>query len=484
MNFLRKNIELSLLLFTIAAVAVWQIVFVIQLPDGDTDAYAHFIIARDIVRNGSNLSLHWVWLPLFHYIGAFFVLIGPEMQSLRYVNVIIWNAIPLILYFYLKKKETESLIPFSAALLTALSPIGILMGTTAQPEPLFALLILLFIIFFDKGKFIISAIILSASCMLRYEAWAVLMGIGLFILVSIFKEKSLKLSAFGKSLLVYFVILLPALTILCWSVLRYFSDGQWFLFLHGTQKFASDALRQNNSVDGGLFTFVKDLFFYPFWIPFIFTGITVLLAPLGFKKFYTENRVMFVTGISILVFISVSWIMKANLGLNRHFTSIIPFYSVMAAYGLYILNEYSKKYTLFKSGKVIPLATSVIILVYSVMWLYIWRINNVASFVDRKAAVSFLTRIYNTESDKNMLILSNEPVVEVLSRIDYKLFDHHWMEENQETTEYILSLKKTYKNFYIIANSRLEPFLKKFGVVIFESGQDSNNPDRIIILKI
>ena len=157
--------------------------------------------------------------------------------------------------------------------------------------------------------------------------------------------------------------------------------------------------------------FIKDLLFYPFWIPFVFTGITVLLAPLGFKKFYPENKVLFVTGISILIFISVSWMMKANLGLNRHFTSIIPFYSVMAADGLYILNEYSKKYKLFKSGKLIPLAASVIILVYSVMWLYIWRINNEASFVDRKAAVSFLSRIYNTESDKNILILSNEPVV-------------------------------------------------------------------------
>jgi hypothetical protein len=104
--------------------------------------------------------------------------------------------------------------------------------------------------------------------------------------------------------------------------------------------------------------------------------------------------------------------------------------------------------------------------------------------VEKNVAVSFLNRIYKTESDKNILILSNEPVVEVLSRIDYKLFDHFWMEENLETTDYILNLKKTNKNFYIIANSKLEPFLKKFGVIIFESSQNTNNSERIIILKI
>lgn len=484
MHYLRKNIELNILLFTIAAVAVWQILFIYGLPDGDTDAYAHFIIARDIVRNGSNLSLHWVWLPLFHYIGAFFVFIGSEMQSVRYVNVFVWNAIPLILYFQLKNKDSVTIIPASAAILTALFPIGVLMGTTAQPEPLFALLILLFIIYFNKGRFITSAFILAASCMLRYEAWAVLIGITLYIVFPIIKEKKFKLSVFGNSLSVYFVILLPALTIIIWSVLRYYSDGQWFLFLHGTQKFATDALRQNNEISSGIISLLKDLFFYPFWIPFIFTGITVILVPLGFKKFYPENKVMFVTGISILVFISASWMMKANLGLNRHFASVIPFYSVMSAYGLYFITEYFKKYNLFKSGKIIPLTASVIILIYTVMWMYIWRKNNEASFAEIKPAVSFISQIYKTEPDKIILFLSNEPVVEVLSKINYKLFDHFWMEDNQETVDYILNLKKSNKNFYVIAKSRLEPFLSKFGVVIFESSQDKMNPDRIIILKI
>lgn len=484
MNFSRKNIELYTLLITVSLAALWQIIFIITLPDADTDAYAHFIIARDIVRNGSNLSLHWVWLPLFHYIGAFFVLIGSEMQSIRFLNVIIWNSIPVILYFSLKKKEPESLVPLSAALLTALSPIGILMGTTAQPEPLFALFILLFIINLENGKYITSAVILSLACMLRYEAWAVLSGFGIYLLVKSVREKSLRISAFHSSYKIIAVVLLPLLTIALWTVLRYRSDGYWFSFLHGTQEFASDALGQTNSIQGGFLKLISDVFLYPIWIPFLFTGIAVLLIPFGFKKFYKGNVIMFVVGISILAFISVSWVMKANLGLSRHFTSIVIFYSLMSAYGMVSVTEYFKKYPAFKSGRILPALLTITILIYTAIWLHQWRENNLYTFKERKTATDFLKNLYNTESERGITFLSNDPVLEILTKINYKTFDHFFMRQNQETSDYILTLKTSGKNTYIITTSKLEPFLKKFGTPIFESSPNTSDPARIIILKL
>jgi len=484
MDFSKKNIEISILLAVIAIVAIWQFIFVIQLPDGDTDAYAHFIIARDIARNPYNLSLHWVWLPLFHYIGAFFVLAGSEMQSVRVLNVIVWNSIPLLLYYNLKKKDENSLVPISAALITALSPIGILMGTTAQPEPLFTFLVLLFIIKMEEGKYFYSAVVLSLACMLRYEAWAVLSGTGIYLFINIMKEKTFSLSVSGKSHKIYAVILLPALVIFIWSFLRYLSDGQWFLFLHGTQKFASDALAQDKSIEIGFLKFVKDLILYPFWIPFLFTGIIVLLIPFGFIKFYSKNKFMFVAGISILVFISISWVMKSNLGLKRHFTSIVPFYSVMIVYGLYSVNDYLKRFSLFRSGKLIPVIAAVLILSYTGMWLFIWRSNNEFTFKDKKEALICLNKLYTSDTKRNIMFVNNDPVLEVLSKIDYKVFNHFWMRENQETKEYLLSLKKSNQSVYVITNPKLLPYLINFGDIIYESDQDINNPDRIIVLKI
>lgn len=481
MNFSRKNIELYVLLLTILVVALWQLLFILRFPDADTDAYAHFIIARDIVRNSSNLSLHWVWLPLFHYIGAFFVLIGSEMQSIRYLNIVTWNVIPVILYLNLKKKETDNIIPIAAALLTALSPIGILMGTTAQPEPLFALLILLFIITIENRKYLTSSVILSLACMLRYEAWAVLFAIGIYILIKIIKEKSFKITS---SLKIYTVVAIPLFTILFWAVLRQQSDGQWFSFLRATQQFANDALGQSSSIQGGLLNFLSDVFFYPFWIPFLFTGIAVFFIPFGFRKFYSKNGIMFVVGISILAFISFSWVMKANLGLSRHFTSIVPFYSVMTAFGLYYSCEYLKKYSIFNSRRIIPVITTILVLIYTTVWLNEWSNNNQNSFKDRKSAATFLNELYNSESAKGIIIINNDPVLEVLSKINYKTFDHFFMRQNQETTDYILTLKNTPHPKYIISTSRLEPFLLKFGTVIFQTGPDTKDPNRIIIIKL
>jgi len=193
---------------------------------------------------------------------------------------------------------------------------------------------------------------------------------------------------------------------------------------------------------------------------------------------------MFVVGISILTFISFSWVMKANLGLNRHFTSVVPFYSVLTAFGLYYLNEYSKKYSLFKSQRIIPVLTTIIILIYTAVWLHEWRDNNQYSFKEKNSAATFLNELYNSESAKGIMIINNDPVLEILSKINYKAFNHFFMRGNQETTDYIISLKNVPKPKYIITTSRLEPFLQKFGTLIFESSPDTKDPNRIIILKL
>jgi hypothetical protein len=118
------------------------------------------------------------------------------------------------------------------------------------------------------------------------------------------------------------------------------------------------------------------------------------------------------------------------------------------------------------------------------MWLYVWRDKNEYTFKDQKETVVYLNKLYYAESFKGIMFVNNDPMLEVLSRIDYKAFNHFWMRENQETYEYLMSLKISNENVYIITNAKMIPYLIKFGNVVYESDHNQNNPDRIIILKI
>jgi hypothetical protein len=486
LNHSRKNIELFILSGVVLLVLAWQMVFIYNFPDGDTDAYAHFIIARDIVRNPHNLSLHWVWLPLFHYIGAFFVYIGAEMQAIRFLNMIVWAIIPFLIYFYTRAKNPETDIPVISALICAVFPLGILMGTTAQPEPLFAISIFLFIIFFDRKKFLLSSLFLSVACMLRYEAWAVLGLISLYMIYKILRERTIKIER--NYLRVYTVILLPVMLILIWTVLRYESDGRWFAFLHGTMKFANDALGETNSVQGGFIKVINDIFFYPFWVPFLFTGIVVFAVPFGFKEFLRENRILFLSGLGILLFITLSWVFKSNLGLNRHFTSLIPVYSIMIAYGINSLILIAGKFIKDrKSGiflnrilnrKSIMIMTAIIVIFYSMMWLNIWKENNNKNFQGRFGAAEFVKSIPG-----NSIIINNDPMIEVFSKLDYKRFDHFWMSDSTETLSYIESQLKKHSEIYVIKNSIIPYSWKGRADIIYEVLKDDKSNDVIRVYR-
>lgn len=478
----KQNIELLILLSVISFVIIWQFLFIVQLPDGDTDAYAHFIISRDLIRNPYNLSAHWVWLPLFHYIGAFFVFIGTDLEPIRFVNLILWNATPIILFLYLKKKLSDSLIPVIASLLTALSPIGILMGTTAQPEPLFTLMILLFIIAFDNKKYLLSSVLLGFSCMLRYEAWALLAGLCIYYTIQIVRNKSFHIPANGKIFSYYSNVFFPIFLIFIWTLLRFLTEGGWFSFLHGTHEFANDALGEVNSMQGGFWKFINDLFFYPIWIPFIFTGVAVILVPFGFKKFFAENKISFIASLSILIFISISWVMKANLGLNRHFTSLVPFYSLLLAYGFVTVSEYLKKYKLFSSGKLLLFVFALIILFYTSMWLYIWRDINSNNFSEKRDTIEFLKQL--NSSTPEAVILCNDPMIEVLSGINYRVFNHFWMNEDLETKQCIESLKSGTEIIYIVASAKNEKFFSSFAHKLYESASPDRNGYKILIFKL
>src|SRR5450432_4814325 len=71
----------------VTALAAWRAACVLAGPDVDTDAYAHHMIARAILADPGDLGVHWVWLPLFHYLQVPLVALGGTMDDVRWINV-------------------------------------------------------------------------------------------------------------------------------------------------------------------------------------------------------------------------------------------------------------------------------------------------------------------------------------------------------------------------------------------------------------
>lgn len=425
-----------------------------------------------------DLSIHWVWLPVFHYLSAGAILLGAGMQLIRFSNVIIWISIPVTMFFFLYKNENENklFIAFLSALLCGLFPIGILMGTTAQPEPIFTLLVLLFVISSSGRKYIISSIILSLACLMRYEAWAVLGAVFALFIIDCFRERKIIVD------LRALTFILPALFILLWAILRLPFDGKLFGFLSQTQQFANDALKESNSFQGGFLKIIKDFFHYPVVIPVLFSGLNILFLPFGIKSLHRNYKLLFYTGTAILAFITLSWMMKSNLGLNRHFVSVIPLYSVLTAYGILNVSKYlkeKKRFRNFNIKKSLLIIIFITCLSYLVMWMYIWQKDNAVGFPERKSAIEYFSTI-----DDGKTIFCNDAVFEILSGLDMKRFNHVWMENNPAAIETIKKVALQENYVYLITSEDKIHNVSKIGKVIYSSALNAKTGMSVIIIKV
>lgn len=483
------NIKCIAILSAVFITAVWQILFVVYLPDGDTDAYAHHVIAREIIMNPGNLSVHWVWLPLFHYISAALIIIGAKMQTLRFFNIALTIAISYYTFHYTRKSSGSGKTAFFAFILTIFMPLGILMGTTAQPEPLFSLLFLVFIILFTSKKFILSSLILSFLSLLRYESWSVLFIIGIYTIIMIYKKRSIYLDDFGKNLSVYLNIILPVLAILFWSFLRYPYDGKFMGFIGGTKEFVFDALKLSENNDWGISDVFYDTFHYIFWIPFLFYGLNLFFIIPGLRDTIKNQKWLFIFGLGILAFISLSWIFKSNLGLNRHFTSLIPLYSIIIANGINRITDknnihridiikwiYLKKRIPIKN--IILFISGIICLFYLTMWLYIWWDIHKDGYPQREEAAVYLNSLNDDRK-----ILCNDAVIEIISNIDYRRFDRFWMDDKDNTRKHIMNITEQHGLIYVVTTDNKLDYFEGLCRIIYKSDFVKNSGRKIIILK-
>jgi hypothetical protein len=407
-------------------------------PDPDGDAYGHHVIARELLKDPMQHGKHWVWLPLFHWLQLPLLSWGGRLDTVRYINVGLWTLLPSLFLAYLlrdalpkrwggseAKPDLGSLVAATVAgVLLALTPLGMQMGTTAQPEPLFALLVLMFIWSAQWQKYGRAAAFLTFAVLLRYEAWSILAFSGAAVafdqLRRMRREGRLRVEWAPVAM-----IAIPGAAILGWALLRLPHDhGRFMWFVRGTHDFAQEALLTRNSFQQGLGVLAFDLMRYVFVVPHRTYGIVTLLAALGVWRLWQRHFWLSLASFAVLAFITFGWLMRSTLGLERHFVSVLPWYAALISTGMVcgvellqhawrrIAPGAALSYALLGTGTAALVAVTTMC---TVPWLRDWKYAIEHTFADQLEIAQFVDSL-----PKSKPVFVDEPTVEALTHLWYE----------------------------------------------------------------
>jgi len=492
----RDRWSLALLGVVLFGLAAWRVAFVLAGPDLDTDAYGHHAIARQILAHPRDLGVHWVWLPLFHYVQAFFVLFGATLTSVRLANVLVVAAIPLTLYALLRRRELDegrgfSGVPMIAALVTAFSPLSMQMGTTGQPEPIFGLLTLLVLYFLQAKRPLAAAFALAAASLVRYEGWAILAAVGGLLALDFLRKGRSGLWLGWRSAL---VVVIPAIAILGWAAARRPFDPGWFWFLKGTRTFANEALGAKSSLDLGYKQLFKDLRYYVYDVAYLCFGYPLWVVPLGvWRTFRREGLTFFGINCTILAFITYVWIQRGSLGLSRHFMVLIPFYATLAAHGIAALGDAVRWGVRRLGAEEDPATASYIAVVvaggcaaalvsYQQLegWMMDWRDKARALFTDRFNVAAHLRSI-----EPSATIFCDEPSIEIFSGLDRHRFNRAWIGTDEGSTRRVVDAASREGVVYVATWADKLTALRKVGSLDYRPpGSSIKDEEGLAVIRV
>jgi hypothetical protein len=474
-----RRLPLVALLVTLAALAAWRGACVLAGPDIDTDAYAHHMIARAILADPGDLAVHWVWLPLFHYAQVPLVALGGTMEAVRWIDVALSAALPIVLYAWVARtarsgasKTSPQATALLAAVMAGACPIVMEIGTTAQPEPLFALAILGVAIAFERRRYGWTAALLAVAVMVRYEAWASLAVVAVLVAVEPWwrRRRGLPPPAPAEGLArAWIAVAVPVACIAVWAVLRRPVDGRWFGFLGQTRDFANDAMHERYGL-------ARDLFYYPVYVAVRVMGPVLPFMPFGVVRAVRQQGARFVLVLlACLGFVSLTWVMRSSLGLDRHFVCIVPLYAVFAAQGLAAVADWIAARTTR------PLAGRAVAGVFAVgmlaglgvqlhVWMGYWRASIERSWPERTALAAFVHDLPGAPR-----VYCDDATFEMLTGLDRRRFDRHWLDD-PVTWDLVRDDAATRGVVYVATWRRKMRGHEDAGTIVFSAGADEADP--------
>lgn len=317
----------------------WRLACVRAGPDPDSDAYGHYLIARQLLATPFELRIHWVWLPLYHALLAPPIALGATLDHVRQLNAVAAALPPLVLLWALARErpielvsalgsKTTARLPLvalGAALLTASTPLLVQLGTTGQMEVAFCALLTLAIALLVHERFGAAAVALSALVLMRYEGWAVAAVVGAAVAGRRLSQGTQLTRA------EWACVLAPGASVVGWATLRWLGGEPWFGFILENQAFAQQALDGKSNARALPLALAR----YTAIVPWRTFGLAALCALWGIGPTLRRHGVWLVApGLGLIAFLTASSLTRSQLGLDRHFTSVLPFAATWIAHGL------------------------------------------------------------------------------------------------------------------------------------------------------
>ncbi len=99
---------IALLALAGAAMLAIRLAIVASTADVETDAYGHFRCGRALLADPTNLGVHWVWLPGYHYLIWALSYLGVGFTGLRALAAVTQACAPFLLFDLVARRGGEA----------------------------------------------------------------------------------------------------------------------------------------------------------------------------------------------------------------------------------------------------------------------------------------------------------------------------------------------------------------------------------------
>jgi hypothetical protein len=205
------------------------------------------------------------------------------------------------------------------------------------------------------------------------------------------------------------------------------------------------------------------------------------IVPFGIARTVHEQGGRFVVVlVACLGFVSLTWVMRSSLGLDRHFVAVVALYATFAAQGVAAIADGAARFarrigrehwsTLGRrvAAGVLGIVSLGGLCIALEVWMGFWKGSIERGWPERAALGAFLRSLPDAAT-----IFCDEATIEIPSGLDRRRFDRHWIDD-PHTWQLVTDVARTRGVAYVATWSRKLRGHEQAGDVIFRAGSEGD----------